>query len=154
MVGKVDDLSLYDSVRDVTWDDWRLPTTQQPDPSCSGQIDPGFPWPLFGNQLNCTGSEMGHLFNVDGVTSSTPGPFISIQSSAYWSGTEYAPSTTSAWYFGFGSGRQLLANKSSPNFNGFAVRNGDVGAVVPIPAAVWLLGSALGLLGWIRRKAA
>lgn len=26
-------------------------------------------------------------------------------------------------------------------------------AVVPVPAAVWLLGSALGVLGWIRRRA-
>ena len=26
------------------------------------------------------------------------------------------------------------------------------GAVVPIPAAVWLFGSALGLLGWARRR--
>ncbi len=26
-------------------------------------------------------------------------------------------------------------------------------AVVPIPAAVWLFGSALGVMGWMRRKA-
>jgi len=31
------------------------------------------------------------------------------------------------------------------------VRAGDVSAV-PVPAAVWLFGSALGLLGWMRRK--
>ena len=28
------------------------------------------------------------------------------------------------------------------------------GSVVPVPPAVWLLGSALGLLGWLRRKSA
>jgi hypothetical protein len=27
-------------------------------------------------------------------------------------------------------------------------------SAVPVPAAVWLFGSALGLLGWLRRKAA
>jgi len=27
-------------------------------------------------------------------------------------------------------------------------------AVIPVPAAVWLFGSALGLLGWVRRRAA
>jgi hypothetical protein len=27
------------------------------------------------------------------------------------------------------------------------------GTLVPIPAAVWLFGSALGLLGWVRRRA-
>jgi len=26
--------------------------------------------------------------------------------------------------------------------------------VVPFPAAVWLLGSALGIIGWIQRKPA
>jgi hypothetical protein len=27
-------------------------------------------------------------------------------------------------------------------------------APVPVPAAVWMMGSALGLLGWMRRRAA
>jgi hypothetical protein len=29
-----------------------------------------------------------------------------------------------------------------------------VGPVVPVPGAVWLFGSALGIMGWMRRKAA
>ena len=55
-------LSLYDSVRDVTWDDWRLPTALNGDGSdpCSG--------------AGCTGSEMGHLFNVDGINFQYNGP--------------------------------------------------------------------------------
>jgi hypothetical protein len=35
---------------------------------------------------------------------------------------------------------------------GLEVDNIVVGAAVPIPAAVWLFGSGLGLLGWIRRR--
>ena len=31
--------------------------------------------------------------------------------------------------------------------------SGNLTAPVPIPAAAWLFGSALGLLGWMRRKA-
>ena len=31
--------------------------------------------------------------------------------------------------------------------------NATVSAVVPVPASAWLFGSALGLLGWVRRRA-
>ena len=147
-----DSLSLFDSVRNVTWDDWRLPTTLQPDASCVSQNDPGGGLPLQGSGTGCTGSEMGHLFNVDSISASSPGLFTNVVSNAYWSGTEFAPVPTSAWVFGLGNGSQAATSKDGALF-ALAVRSGDVG-VVPIPASVWLFGSALGLLGWIRRKTA
>lgn len=143
-VAWADALSVYDSVRDVTYDDWRLATTLQPDPSCSSQSGSD----SYG--LNCTGSEMGHLYNVDG---GQLGLFTNLQSGYYWSGTEYATNTNGAWSFNFNSGLQSHYNKSDNLLYALAVRSGDV-AAVPVPAAVWLFGSALGLLGWARRKAA
>ncbi len=123
-----------------TFDDWRLPTALNGDGSdpCSG--------------AGCTGSEMGHLFNVDGISSSSMGLFTNVQSDGYWSGTEYAPLTSFAWYFDFHYGNQGSIFKSN-SYYALAVRDGDV-AAVPVPAAVWLFGSALGLLGLMRRKAA
>jgi hypothetical protein len=137
-----DGLSVYDAVRDVTYDDWRLATTLQPDSSCSiqsGGVSYGY---------NCTGSEMGHLYNVDG---GQLGLFTNLQSGYYWSGTEYAPVTLSAWYFVFISGYQGIISKFNDLY-ALAVRSGDVAAsVVPVPAAVWLFGSGLlGLVG-VRR---
>jgi hypothetical protein len=67
---------------------------------------------------------------------------------------EIAPDPSGAWNFNFANGQQQLGNKDGSDFDGFAwaVRDGDVGPAVPVPPAVWLFGSALGLLGWLRRK--
>ena len=59
--------------------DWRLPTTAQPDATCSLQNFLGFPGQSGGT--GCTGSEMGHLFNVERVPAAAPFPFVSVQAS-------------------------------------------------------------------------
>ena len=139
------------------YDDWRLPTTSYPDPTCS--LHPSSP-----EGTGCTGSEMGHLFEIDGISKSDPGLFLNVQPAlgeGYWSETEYSPYPVpfvAAFGFNFSPGGsfgyQTWATKSN-NFYAWAVTEGDVGAsVVPIPAAVWLFGSGLGLLGWMRRKPA
>jgi hypothetical protein len=66
---------------------WRLPTTVQPDSTCVNQSSDT---PPQGSGVGCTGSEMGHLYTLEGITSSSSGPFSNVEFSDYWSGTEYA----------------------------------------------------------------
>jgi hypothetical protein len=47
-----------------------------------------------------------------------------------------------------------LYGAGSPSFTANSIDNVTVGAAVPVPAAVWLFGSALAGLGWLRRKQA
>jgi hypothetical protein len=169
-------LSYYDSVRNVTYTDWRLPgTTDTGTPGCDHSYngtDCGY---------NSTGSEMAHLYynsldnkapcnpaistatsciwqSGDGLVNDPANPndeslFTNFQSYAYWSGTEYAISTSNAWYFGFGGGDQGYVVKTY-NLYALAVHPGDV-AAVPVPAAAWLLGSGLlGLIGVGKRRLA
>jgi len=128
------------------FNNWRLAETAQPDTTCSAQNGTSFGY-------GCSNSEMGNLYNVEGITLATPGIFSNFQSGGYWSGTEFAPFVDNAWFLDFGNGYQGATNKGT-GYYALAVRSGDVSAV-PVPAAVWLFGSGLvGLVGLARRKKA
>jgi hypothetical protein len=142
---------------------WRLPTVT--DTGNSG-CDFAYTGTDCGYNVNLSAGEMAHMFystlgNTGAYdTSGSPtgcspcltdnGPFSNIRPGLYWSGTSYAPLPGEAWSFSFGSGYQ--------GFGGiidfaWAVSPGDTVPAVPVPGAVWLFGSALGLLGIARRRA-
>ncbi|MBU1053370.1 MAG: DUF1566 domain-containing protein [Proteobacteria bacterium] len=119
----------------LSWDgDWRLPSAGSN--------------PLYG--YNQTTSEMGHLYYTSllkpafGPLGDTS-PFDNLQANEYWSGT--TEDSLSAWYFNFYyGGLQGTVAKWYGDY-ALAVRPGEVSAV-PIPGAIWLLGSGLiGLVG-------
>jgi hypothetical protein len=142
---------------------WRLPDTLQPDASCDRQLDGGTFGPE-GYGHNCTGSEMGNMFYIvlGGVAYSditvthndNYDLFSNIRGFIYWSGTELADTTTSAWTFRFDTGEQRSFNKSIASYYAWAVHDGDVSAV-PVPAAIWLFGTgSIALFSIARKKAA
>lgn len=147
---------IYDDVLDITWmqnanytgntmtwddsiiwvdnfvfqgyDDWRLPST---DISCSG--------------YDCIGSEMGHLFYNDSVTSTMPGLFTDVRPYMYWSDTVYDIDPSKAWRFNFSTGYQGTSSKTTTMRYAWAVRNGDSTPPVvpePISSILFVIGAA------------
>jgi hypothetical protein len=110
-----------------------------------------------GTQAACMDNEFGHLFYYgagttlgSGVTFVSPGPFSNIQNGAYWTSTQFALLEDRAWVFRMGLGSQGVDDTTTDLRFAWAVHDGN--AAVPVPAAVWLFGSALGILGWVRRR--
>lgn len=142
------------------YSDWRLPTLNPADTSCTGGFGVGFGY-------NCTGGELSGLFVTDlgynnngfGLITSDDTAeqianlalFSNVQSSDYWSGSEYAPSPGLAWFFGTFSGTQSIVGKVSALY-AVAVRPGDVAASVPEPQTLALALLALGATVVARRR--
>jgi len=147
---------------------WRLPSiTDTGSPGCdfsyAGGTDCGY-------NVDTASSEMAHMFYVtlgnkaycppgDATCAGGPQPgwgltntanFVNMQSEVYWSGTEFAPDPSDAWYFETGYGLQSLVVKYD-TLSAVAVRPGDV-AAVPEPETVALMLVGLTGLLVVRRR--
>ncbi len=105
---------------------------------------------------NQTGSQFGQLFYTElGGTAGNKIPytanFTNEQASVYWLAQEYAAYPDLAWGFSTDNGIQGIINNKSNQYYAWAVSPGQVSAV-PVPGAIWLMGTGLlGLLGLKRR---
>ena len=153
------------------FDDWRLPTLNSADTTCSNNFNPGggFSTQYFGT--GCTGGELSGLFVTDlgnkpfeSVLNQTGDTaeqianlalFSNVQSYCYWSGTEYAPDPSGAWCFDAFIGYQNVGGKRGALY-AVAVRPGDVRAAqaVPEPGTLALLLAAVGVGAVVRRRRA
>ena len=170
-----DQLEYYDPIRGVTYSDWRLPSVAP----MAGVFDIAFSnngTTDFGYGSLGIVSELNYMFyeNLSGLGICTPngsgssttcetqagwglgntGPFNNIQTQTYWSNTELG---AEVWAFDFGVGFQGLKTESNRNnqLHAWAVRDGDVAAVTPVPApgAIGLFTSGFFSIYcfWVRR---
>jgi hypothetical protein len=86
---------------------------------------------------------------------SNSGPFSNLVADNYWTDVdfEYSPGNEGAWTFYFVDGYAGESGKGN-YLRAWAVLDGDIAgpATVPIPAATWLFGGALGALGILKRR--
>lgn len=148
--------------------DWRLPTLNPSDTTCSHSYDAGAGFGLQYYGFNCTGGELSRLFvaelgnkageSVLDQTGDTAEQianlalFSNVQSYAYCSGTERASGTFNVWLFNTEMGDQDDVGVKNDALYAVAVRPGDVAASVPEPQTLALALMALGAAMVGRRK--
>lgn len=169
----VSELVFHDSVRNVDWSGWRLARNNPingssfyPYYAVDGSTDDGY-------NITSPNSELAYMYYVnlglkgyydignnpqlnygifnDGSTvgQKNVGLVKNLQSSIYWSGTNYGtPSYVAPVFYTYLGKQEYAYNKNGFNY-AWAVRDGDV-APVPIPATIYLFGT--GLLGLLRFK--
>jgi hypothetical protein len=96
--------------------------------------------PVLSTADTCVGPQDGWALGVLTPFTGNVSPF------RFWTGTD-AGGLANAFVFMTDLGLQSFTGKTSPFALAWAVRPGDIGQVVPVPPAVWLLGSALGVIG-------
>lgn len=166
-------LSFYDAVNNITYDNWRLPAAGPvngisfiPFASFDGSTD-------FSYNITSPHNEMAHLYYVTlgNPGNYTPtgtyigcaddsnhtcfdntGPFVNFADGGFWSGTEYQPDIQS-WTFVFRYGSTFAALETT-QLSAVAVSPGDVGNVAAVPEAETyaLLLAGLGLVGFVARR--
>lgn len=169
-----DTLVYHDSVRNVDYSDWRLPTVIDTDtPNCNtaySGTDCG--WNVQTVSGNTVFSELAHMYYVSlgnlaaydvvGVPQSGFGLsnnpansndeslFNNLQAAIYWTATEFVPPSFYALGFDTSNGYQDNYDRLS-DFNAWAVRDGDV-AAIPEPSTYVLMLAGLGMLGVAVRR--
>lgn len=166
-------LSYYDSMRNVTYEDWRLPSLNPINgtniiwgsSSYDGSTD-------FGYNITSTQNELSYMYYVNlgnpGRYSPTGadngcfvgiiaclknvGPFINLYSNAYTFGDESTPYpyNNAWWVFYMLDGLQYTGPKVYTSY-AWALRDGDV-AAVPEPETYAMMVVGLALLGAVTRR--
>ena len=139
---------------------WALPTTVDRSVNQSNSSS-GYPNGEAGNPPQSS-SQMAQLFygglgqvagsSITATHNSSYALFSNLQSSWYWSGTEYSERPNEAWDFFASTGIQDSIRKGGYALYALAVAPGDI-STVPEPSVALLLGTGLlGVLGLRRRS--
>ncbi|MBN8493497.1 MAG: DUF1566 domain-containing protein [Burkholderiales bacterium] len=153
-------IAALNAAKYLGFSDWRLPTTQQPDATCTSQA----PNPSVSYGYGCAGGELGHLFytefgalaqkNLSSGNAAEVAKFSNIQSFSYWTSTEDASNPGSYWTFDFNIGAQSWAGPSDYEMYVWPVRNAGTTSPepLPVPEPGTLLLMWAGLFGLLAAK--